>query len=126
MLYLCPRKPKSVWSKVNKERIVQLIASKRMTSAGLKRIEAAKKNGSWTSIDAAEAMEMPADLLRALRAKKTAHKHYEAFPPSARKQIIRWVLDAKTEVTRARRIEQTVSLAAKDLRANQQSVKNKI
>ena len=126
MLYLCPRKPKSVWSKVNKDRIVQLLASKRMTSAGLKKIEAAKQDGSWTAADAAEAMEMPPDMLRALRANKTAHKHYQAFPPSARKQIIGWVLGAKTEVTRARRIEQSVAMAAQNIRANQQGVKNKI
>ena len=123
MLYFCPRKPKSVWSKVNKERIVQLIANERMTAAGFKKIEAAKHNGSWTSIDAAEAMEMPDDLQRALLRNKDALRHYGAFPPSARKQIIGWVLGAKTEVTRERRIAQCVELAAKNIRANGQTVK---
>lgn len=123
MLYFCPRKPRSVWSKLNKERIEKLIATKRMTAAGLKKIEIAKQNGSWSSIDAAEALEMPADLLRALRRKKTAHKHYEAFPPSARKQIIGWVLGAKTDETRKRRITTSVELAAKNIRANGLTVK---
>jgi len=123
MLYFCPRKPRSVWSKLNKERIEKLIATKRMTAAGLKKIELAKQNGSWTSIDAAEAFEMPPDLQRALKKNKVALKHYEAFPPSARKAILTWVHDAKTDETRKRRIASTVELAAKNIRANGQTVK---
>ena len=123
MHYLCPRKPKSVWSAINKAHVERLIAEKRMTPAGLKKVEEAKKNGSWNAIDAAEAMKMPADLLRALKKNKAAHAHYEAFPPGARKQIIGWVLGAKTEATRTRRIEQTVELAAKKIRANGQTAK---
>lgn len=118
MQYFCPRKPKSVWSKLNKERIEQLIATKRMTAAGLKKIEIAKQNGSWTRIDAAEAFVMPPDLLRALKKNKTALKHYEAFPPSARKAILTWVHDAKTDGTRMRRITVAVELAARNIRAN--------
>lgn len=123
MLYFCPRKPRSVWSKLNKDRIVRLIADKRMTPSGLKTIELAKQNGSWTSIDAAEAMEIPADLLRALKKNKAASKNYDAFPPGARKQIIGWVLGAKTVETRERRIAISVQLAAKNIRANGQTVK---
>lgn len=123
MLYLSPRKPKSVWSKLNKERIEKLIATKRMTAAGLKKIEIAKQNGSWTRIDAAEAFEMPTDLQRALKKNKKALSHYGAFPPGARKQILTWVLDARTKETRARRIAIVVELAAKNIRANGQTVK---
>ncbi|MBK9147584.1 MAG: YdeI/OmpD-associated family protein [Flavobacteriales bacterium] len=123
MQYFCPRKPKSVWSKLNKERIEKLIATKRMTAAGLKKIGIAKQNGSWTSIDAAEAFEMPADLLRALRKNKKALSHYEAFPPGARKQILTWVLGARTGQTRDKRIAISVELAARNIRANGQTVK---
>ncbi|MBK8497629.1 MAG: YdeI/OmpD-associated family protein [Flavobacteriales bacterium] len=125
MLYFCPRRPKSVWSRLNKERFITLIASKRMAAAGLKKMEAAKRDGSWTAIDAAEAMEMPPDLLRALRKNRKANLHYEAFPPGARKQIIGWVLGAKTESTRARRIATSVALAEQNLRANGQTVRMK-
>ena len=119
MLYVCPRKPKSAWSKVNKERIVRLITTKRMTSAGLRAIDAAQRNGSWTALDAVEAMEMPGDLDIALRANKIARKHYDAFPPSARKQILSWVLGAKTPGTRSRRIAITVEMATVNKRATQ-------
>ncbi|MCC7502899.1 MAG: YdeI/OmpD-associated family protein [Flavobacteriales bacterium] len=125
MQYLSPRKPNSVWSAINKAHVERLIAQKRMTTAGLKKIEIAKANGSWTAIDAAEALEVPSDLLRAFYKNRAAHNHYEAFPPSARKQIIRWVLGAKTDGTRARRIAEVVLLAAQNIRANQQVVKAK-
>lgn len=123
MLYLSPRKPKSVWSKLNKERIERLIAARRMAAPGLKAIEVAKSNGSWNSIDAAEAFKMPADLQRALKKDRKALVHYESFPPGARKQILTWLLDARTEQTRARRISIVVELAAKNIRANGQTVK---
>ncbi len=123
MLYLSPRRPKSLWSKVNKEKIDRLIAAKRMAPAGLRKIEAAKLDGSWTALDAIEAMEVPAELKAALDRNKGAHKHYESFPPSVRKQIIRWVSDARTEATRTKRIQETVALAAKGIRANQPMTK---
>ena len=120
LILVCPRKPKSVWSKVNKARVEQLIANKRMTPAGLKVIDAAKKSGSWTSLDAVEALEMPADLVKALAKNKTAKKHFEAFPPSARKFILYHIGSAKTEVTRTKRITGTVRLAALNIRMGMQ------
>jgi len=123
MHYLSPRKPKSIWSAINKKHVEQLIADKRMTAAGLRAIEVAKSNGSWNSIDSAEAMEMPSDLQRALKKNRKAQAHYDAFPPSARKYILTWVIDARTEQTRARRIATVVDLAAKNIRANGQTVK---
>jgi len=123
MHYLSPRKPKSVWSAINKKHVERLIAEKRMTAAGLQAIEVAKANGSWTSIDSAEAMEMPTDLQRALKKNRKAQAHYQAFPPSTRKQILTWVLSARTEQTRARRITTVIELAAVNIRANGQMVK---
>lgn len=120
LILVCPRKPKSVWSKVNKERVERLIAGRRMTTAGLKAIEVAKANGSWTALDAVEAFEMHPDLAQALAKNKTARKHFDAFPPSARKQALWWVSSAKTEATRTRRIAQVVERAAQNIRPNAQ------
>ena len=61
-----PRKPKSVWSKLNKQYIKELIDQGLMTDAGLKKIEAAKQNGSWESLDEIEALTIPVDLQQAL------------------------------------------------------------
>ena len=57
-----PRKDKSVWSKLNKTYIEKLLANNQMHESGLKKIETAKKNGSWESLDAVENLEMPMDL----------------------------------------------------------------
>ncbi|GIK54598.1 MAG: hypothetical protein BroJett015_02610 [Chloroflexota bacterium] len=68
MLRFTPRKPGSGWSKPNKERVEHLIAARLMTSAGLEKIEAAKQDGSWDSLDAIERLEIPPDLEAALAA----------------------------------------------------------
>ncbi|MEZ4789041.1 MAG: YdeI/OmpD-associated family protein [Flavobacteriales bacterium] len=117
MLHLCPRKPKSMWSKVNKERVERLIANKRMARAGHQAIETAKANGSWNALDAVEAFHVPEDLERAFKKNRTAWKHFNAFPPSARKFILHWIGSAKTEATRLKRIAQTVALAEQSIRA---------
>ncbi|MCB0766253.1 MAG: YdeI/OmpD-associated family protein [Flavobacteriales bacterium] len=118
MLHLCPRKPKSMWSKVNKERVERLIANKRMARAGHQAIETAKANGSWNTLDAVEAFHIPADLERAFKKNRTARKHFDAFPPSARKQILHHITSAKTKPTRDARIAKVVAKAAKGERLN--------
>jgi len=118
-LLFCPRKPKSVWSKVNKARIERLIAEGLMAAPGLAKIDAAKKSGSWTSIDAIEEYVMPAELKKALTKNKSAKKNFEAFPPSAKKAIYHWIISAKTEQTLQKRVLETVSQAEKNVRANQ-------
>jgi uncharacterized protein YdeI (YjbR/CyaY-like superfamily) len=119
LLYFCPRKPKSVWSKLNKSRLERLLESGVMAPAGLLAIEVAKKNGSWSSIDDAEANIMPDDLRRALDENSVARGHFDAFPASVQRQILKWVYAAKRPETRAKRIEETVRLAAENVRANQ-------
>lgn len=118
-LFFASRKPKSVWSKINKERIARLIKEGKMTSAGLEKIEIAKANGSWTSIDASEAYEMPKELAKAFAKSKTARKNFDAFPPGVKKTIYQWIESAKTVDTKTKRVVETVTLAAKNIRANQ-------
>jgi uncharacterized protein YdeI (YjbR/CyaY-like superfamily) len=109
-----PRKPKSVWSKLNKQYIQELIAQGLMTEAGLEKIETAKKDGSWTKLDAIEELIIPADLKQALTANETARMHFEAFSNSTKKNILYWIESAKIPETRLRRIEQTISSAAQN------------
>lgn len=116
MQLLCPRKPKSGWSKVNKERIERLIAAELMAPAGLQAIATAKANGSWTTLDAAEALEVPLDLVKALNKNRKACSHFDAFPPSARKYALWWIGSAKTDATRNKRIATIVERAAENLR----------
>jgi uncharacterized protein YdeI (YjbR/CyaY-like superfamily) len=119
MIRMSPRKRGSGWSKTNKVRIERLVADGRMTPAGLAKIDAAKRDGSWTALDAAEALEIPDDLARAFRRNAKARKQFESFPPGARKMIIAWVTGAKRPETRANRVAETVRQAAEGRRANQ-------
>ena len=116
MLYLSPRKPKSVWSKVNKARVEGLIVKDRMTEAGLRVTGTSKDNGSWFALDEVEALVMPPDLTTALAKNKTARRHFDAFPPSARKHFLTWINNARTAGTRSDRVSGTVHMAAKNLR----------
>ena len=118
MQLFTPRKPKSSWSKSNKERVARLAEAGLMTDAGMARIEAAKADGSWSFLDAIEALEIPRDLAAALAKNAKALANFEAFPPSSKKIILLWIATAKREETRAKRIAETVALAGRNLRAN--------
>ncbi len=109
-----PRKPKSVWSKLNKQYIEELIEQALITEAGLKKIEVAKLNGSWYKLDAIEQLIIPADLSQALAANETANKYFELFSNSAKKNILSWVENAKRPETRLKRIEQTIISASQN------------
>lgn len=119
MLYFAPRKKGSGWSKVNKARIERLMADGRMAPAGLAKIEAAKADGSWELLDAVEALKIPDDLARAFDAYPGSRQHFEAFPPSAKRALLGWIVLAKRPETRAKRVDETARLAADNIRANQ-------
>lgn len=119
LLWFTPRKAKTGWSKPNKERIERMLATGQMMPAGLAKIEAAKQDGSWSALDAVEALEIPADLETALAANPIAAQHFATFPRSAKRGILEWISNAKTAETRAKRVEETARLAADNIRANQ-------
>jgi uncharacterized protein YdeI (YjbR/CyaY-like superfamily) len=109
-----PRKLKSVWSKLNKQYIEELIEQGLMTKAGLEKINTAKQNGSWTTLDEIEALTIPMDLKQALKLDETANQNFQTFRNSSKKNILFWIDSAKRPVTRLKRIEQTVSSAAQN------------
>jgi uncharacterized protein YdeI (YjbR/CyaY-like superfamily) len=119
MLYFAPRKAGSGWSRPNKERVERLIAAGLMAPAGLVKIQAARKDGSWTMLDAVENLEMPNDLKHALEQYRLARTHWDAFPRSVKRGILEWITQAKKPETRAKRIKEAALLAAENKRANQ-------
>ncbi len=119
MLYFAPRKPKSNWSALNKTRVEKMIAAGLMAPAGLAKVQQAKESGAWTALDAVEALEIPPDLNDAFNAYPDSKENFEAFPPSVRRGILEWILNAKRATTRQKRIDETARLAADNLRANQ-------
>ena len=77
-------------------------------------IEAAKKNGEWeraSSIDERPDAAVPEDFKKALEKNKKAKKNFFNFAPSYRKQYIWWILSAKRDETRAKRIKETIEAA---------------
>jgi uncharacterized protein YdeI (YjbR/CyaY-like superfamily) len=113
------RSPKSNWSKVNKEKVTRLIQENRIQAAGLAMIDLAKKTGTWTALDKISELIMPEELEKAFSTNKIALANFNAFPPSTKRGIYEWIINAKQSTTRAKRIEETVLLAGKNIRANQ-------
>lgn len=108
--YFCPRKPKSVWSKVNKDHLKELKAAGLLHKSGLQAIKIAKANGSWTELDAVEKGVVPEDLQSAFQSNTTAWKNYQTFTHSQRKSYLYWLNQAKRQETRQKRITEIISL----------------
>jgi uncharacterized protein YdeI (YjbR/CyaY-like superfamily) len=125
MLYFSPRKPKSVWSAVNKRRIESLRKRGLMTPAGEALITAAKAHGTWSVLDAAESLTVPPDFAAALKKVKGAKANFDAFPPGARKVILTWITIAKKPETRAARVAESARLAGLNIRANTPQARGK-
>jgi len=101
-LLFTPRRAGSGWSRTNKVRIARLIEEGRMEAAGLAKIEAAKRDGSWTLLDSVEALEVPADLRKALGA--AGLRKFQALTPGRKKEHLRALVTAKRPETRAKRV----------------------
>jgi uncharacterized protein YdeI (YjbR/CyaY-like superfamily) len=101
-LLFTPRRAGSGWSRTNKVRIATLLKEGRMETAGLQKIEAAKRDGSWTLLDSVEALEVPDDLRKALRA--AGMRKFEALTPGRKKEHLRALVTAKRPETRAKRV----------------------
>ncbi len=114
LLRFSPRKPGSVWAASNKARVERLIAEGRMAPAGLAKIEAAKRDGSWELLDDVDALVVAEDLAAALDANPEARRNFDAFSASIKKQVLYRVYSAKRAETRAKRIEEAVRLAAEN------------
>ena len=119
MLWFSPRKPKSAWAASNKARVERLAAAGLMTEAGHAKIDAAKRDGSWTALDTIDALDIPPDLQRAFRKHRGAAANFNRFPPGVMRGILQWIATAKRPETRARRVEETAREAARNVRANQ-------
>ena len=115
--YYAPRKPTSGWAATNKARVERLIADGRMAQAGMAAIERAKANGSWTLLDDVEQGIIPDDLARSLDNHPPAAASFDAFPKSARQMMLWWIAQAKRPETRAQRILETATRAARNERA---------
>ena len=109
-----PRRPKSIWSKVNVGHVERLIASGEMKPSGLKAVEAAKQDGRWAAAyDGQKNMSVPEDFQFALKRNKKAKAFFETLTRSRRFAFLSRITMAKKAETREKRIRQFVEMLAK-------------
>jgi uncharacterized protein YdeI (YjbR/CyaY-like superfamily) len=106
-----PRRARSKWSRVNRDKVEELAKQGRMKPAGLEHVELAKADGRWEAAYAPPtSVEVPDDLREALDAKPKAAEFFATLNKSNRFAIVYQVEDAKKPETRARRIEKFVAM----------------
>ena len=109
-----PRKDKSNWSEHNKNRVAKMIKMGKMTTAGMDKIKAAKKNGEWyKTAEAVKEFEMPSELSRLLSVNKKANDFFNNLTPSHQKQYLGWIASAKKVETREKRAKEAITFLKK-------------
>jgi uncharacterized protein YdeI (YjbR/CyaY-like superfamily) len=108
MQFFSRRKPKSVWSGINKEKVRKLTDEGLMAQAGLDCIEIAKQNGSWTFMDDAQAMVVPPDLEAEFEKRPNANSYFLSLCKSDKRNILQWLVQAKRSETRQKRITEII------------------
>lgn len=106
-----PRRSRSKWSRINREKAERLMAEGRMRPAGLAEVERAKADGRWEAAYAGQrAMTVPEDLQRELDSRPAAKAFFEQLSSQNRYAILYRLQDAKRPETRARRLEKFVAM----------------
>lgn len=113
MQWFAPRRPGSMWTRINKARVARLEEAGLMEPAGAAAVAAAKETGMWTLMDDVEDCVVPDDLAAALDRHPGSREHWESWSASAQKMILTWVVLAKRPETRAARVAATAEKAAR-------------
>jgi uncharacterized protein YdeI (YjbR/CyaY-like superfamily) len=116
MIRFTPRKPTSVWSAVNIRNVEKLVKEYRMRAAGLKAFEARKENRSGIYAYEQRSPELVEPYLGKLKRNKAAWKFFQTQPPSYRKVMNWWVVSARQEETRLKRLDKLIEESAQGRR----------
>ena len=109
-----PRRPRSKWSKINREKAERLMAEGRMRPAGLREVERAKEDGRWDeAYDSPSTATVPDDFRAALDAEPAAAEFFASLGSTRRYSFLYRIADAKRPETRAKRIAEYVELLAR-------------
>jgi uncharacterized protein YdeI (YjbR/CyaY-like superfamily) len=108
-----PRRVRSKWSRINRDKALELIDAGRMRPAGLREVELAKADGRWDAAYAgSRTIDVPPDLAEALAADAAARAFFETLSSANRFAVLYRINDAKRAETRARRIAAFVAMLA--------------
>lgn len=113
--YFSKRKPKSIWSKINKDKVELLTNEGLMSDAGLECVRVAKENGSWSILDTVDKLIIPEDLERKLLKYPNSNDYFHSLSTQVRKRILYWVISAKKMETREKRTSEIAEMADKKL-----------
>lgn len=117
MMRFTPRKPKSMWSVVNKERVAKLITEGKMTEAGMKLVEIAKQNGQWDAAYQLSAkQEIPKNLDDALEANEAALIFFKSLSNTNQFSYIRQLEKIKSPALRAEKLARIIKLCENGLK----------
>ena len=106
-----PRRPKSIWSKINRQKAEALIAARKMQPAGLLEVERAKEDGRWqVAYDSQSKASVPDDLQAALDTNPAANAFFQTLNSRNRYAILHRIQTAKRPATRTKRIQQFIEM----------------
>lgn len=115
-LRFTPRRPGSVWSKLNISRVEKLLREGKMTARGMEAFERKTDRVPLAEQFKSDEHSVPMDLLAALEWNEKAFENFSKFAPSYRKRYLMWLASAKTTETRKRRVEEAVDLIARNVK----------
>jgi uncharacterized protein YdeI (YjbR/CyaY-like superfamily) len=108
-----PRKPQSIWSAVNVRHVEELIASGQMRPAGMRAYEARRENKSGIYSYEQRSVDLPPVYAKLLKKHAAARQFFESQPPSYRRMVMWWIVSAKREETRLKRLSILIDHAAR-------------
>lgn len=110
----CPRGPRSIWSKINREKALSLIGAGQMRPPGLAQVRAAQADGRWDkAYDSPRSAAVPEDLAAALARNARAQRFFATLDARNRYAILHRLQTAKTEKTRADRLEKFIAMLSR-------------
>ncbi len=117
--FFTKRKPTSVWSKINKEKIERLKQEGLLMPAGQESISIAQQNGTWNILDDVEELEISEDLEKEFNTREGSKEYFLSLSKSVRKSMLQWIKLAKRPETRQKRIVELVEHANRKIRPKQ-------
>ena len=117
--FFTKRKPTSVWSTINKEKIERLKQEGLLMPAGLESISIAQQNGTWNILDDVEELEISEDLEKEFNTREGSKEYFLSLSKSVKKSMLQWIKLAKRPETRQKRIVELVEHANRKIRPKQ-------
>lgn len=117
--FFTKRKPTSVWSKINKEKIERLKQEGLLMPDGYESIMIAQQNGTWNILDDVEKLEISEDLEKEFNTREGSKEYFLSLSKSVRKSMLQWIKLAKRPETRQKRIIELVENASLEIKPKQ-------